>query len=359
MDLEDGTIEGRLSDSAADGDVLKSIETFSYEAARYGSLLQNFCGGSENADKLKGELNSALEKSIQTFSKKVAGDLGGFFSGNDVEFDESAMADTVQNITRARLTEYESAFQSDEISVSNTDTSIYSHMAARGGDISTNNAQFGELRYKDITRLSEAVYEFSNSVISQQDNIRYSLNTTAEQTGMVLGLAQTQARIMDDGSSLFGAFSQAANNKINSVITSVVSESLDQSEKFKNGGGWKSGQTCDAITGLDIRGVMNLFSGIEYGDAQANLQLAMNKIYDSYMNTHKSDVNYAGSDCKSFNDMPKAFFDDLSEIRSNTIKDMQNYMLLNWNIWTGSSNAVRDSSKYLMDSSGGAVNLKV
>ena len=352
MDLEDGTIAGNLSTSAADGDVLKSIETFSYEAARYGSVLQNFYGGSEIADKLKGELNSAIEKSIQTFSRKVAGQLGGFFSGNGVAFDQSAMADTVQDITKARLSEYQSAFKSGDISINNTDTSIYSHMAAQCGNISAGNAQFGELRYKDITRLSEAVYEFSSSIISQQDNIRYGLNTTAEQTGMVLGLAQAQARIMDDGSSLFGAFSNAANNKINSVINSVVSESREQNEKIKNSGG-----TYDPITSSDIRSVMNWFSGIEYGDTQTNLQLAMDKVYDSYMSTHKSDANYAGSNSKWYDYMPKAFFDDLARERSDTITDMQNYMLLNWNIWAGSSNAVSDSGRYLMDSAGGAVNV--
>ncbi|MGE4484910.1 MAG: hypothetical protein AB7C97_07350 [Oscillospiraceae bacterium] len=357
MDLEDGTIGENLSNSVADGDALESIETFSYEAARYGSLLQNFYGNSENIDGLKDELNGVIEKSMQTFSEKVSGDIGSFFSENGVEFDKSAMADTIQNITKARLSVYQSAFQNGEISVNNTGTSIYSYMAAQGGEISADNAQFGELSYDDITRLSEAVYEFSNSVISQQDNIRYSLNTTAEQTGMVLGLAQAQVSIMDDGSSLFSAFSKAANSKINSVINSVVSASQEQSEKFKNGGGRKNGQTCDPITNADIRNVMSWFSEVEYGDTQTNLQLAINKVYDSYMNTHKSDVNYAGSNSNLFQYMPEAFSEDLSEIRSNAITDMQNYMLLNWNIWASFSNAVSDSSKYLMDSSGSAVNV--
>ncbi len=365
MDLEDGVLGRELVAAAADGDLLKSVETFSLKAARFGALLERFYGGTEQYAMLQEKLGAVIDKSLQAFSEKVSDDLARFFTENGVQLDTGAMSAAVMDVTRARMAEYQAAYKNGDIAALHTDLSVYAFMAGQGGNISVSSAQFGEVTYDGLTRLSEAVYEFSNTLISQQDNLRLGLNTTAEQTGMVLGLAKAQVRIMDDGSALFGAFRAAADNKINAIIDEVAAESRARYDEIKRKGGYKGSLTYGIITNAEIHKVMSWFDGIEYGDVQNNMALAMKKVYDSYMAHANNEVKYAGNYFSRgdtlFAHMPEAFWKDYSaymnDIRSEAITSMQNYMLLQWNIWAGSSVSINNGSKYQISSPDGTLTL--
>ena len=362
-DLYSGIMESVLSNFDDKTDVFKATEAFSMNAARYGQLINHFFADDVNIDAHKAKLSEVIESAKTNISQKAAESLAGFFEQNNTSFDKAAMTDTISELLTQRTAQYAQSYQNGELSVENTDKSVYQYMNAKDDVASAANAQFGEISYNDVARLSDAIYEFESAIISQIDNIRYGGAITKEQVGMVLGLASAQVHIMDDGSSLFAAFSKAANNSISNTLDQLVRESEKNAREFNSEG---YGLTMKAFSRSSVLEIMSWFNGVENGDTEKNLLLAMQKVTNSYNSAANDDSLYAGAFSaknKHLSFMPSDFWADMqqwsSAERNDAVNYMTGYMLLNWNIWSKSSTVIQNNSNYIVGSTGSLVNESV